>query len=76
MVWNDPFSGRAATYVHAYRRESAKGRWMLLDSDLIERPEPVSYAYVDGNNDKIVYVGRSGRILKVVRLPPADRIDD
>lgn len=67
VVWNTPFSGRNGTYVHTYRLDATR-RWHRVDTSFFERPEPMSYAYVDGNSADVVYVGPSGRTLKKLPL--------
>src|ERR1700741_3879553 len=68
VAWNCPFSGRNGTYVWAYINSAKTGRWQLLDSSFLERPEPLSYAYIDGHSESLQYVGTSGAVLKSLSL--------
>lgn len=68
VAWNCPFSGRAAHYTYAYRLSSATGKWHLLDASFFWGPENLSFAYVDGRLENLVYIGTEGSVLKTVPL--------
>ena len=68
VSWNCPFSGRNGRYAYTYVRSTSTGRWKLIDSSFFERPETLSFAYVDAVSERVAYVGLSGAVLKSVPL--------
>ncbi|HKA55085.1 MAG TPA: hypothetical protein VKJ47_15630 [Candidatus Binatia bacterium] len=68
VAWNSPFSGRRGFYSWAYVNRAKAGRWQLLDSSFFEHPETLSFAYVDGQSERLQYIGVKGTVLKSVPL--------
>lgn len=68
VAWNSPFSGRDGIYSWAYINSAKSGRWQLLDSSFFEQPETLSFVYVDGQSERLQYIGVRGGVLKSVSL--------
>lgn len=68
VVWNSPFSGPASNYAYSYRERARDHRWELLDFSFFPQPEFMSYAYLDGRNEKLVYISAGGKTLKTVAV--------
>jgi hypothetical protein len=60
IIWNCPFSGRAATYAYSYMKEG--GSWKLVLNRLIEGTNDLSVDY-DKESNSIVYKSSSGEIV-------------
>ena len=67
VISYDPFSGRAATYVHLYFYDD--DRWIRFNEEFIEGTHAVSFEIPVGKQ-QLVIRGASGAIVTTLPLPP------
>ena len=60
IIWNCPFSGRAATYAYSYIKDG--GSWKLALNRLIEGTNDLSVDF-DKESNSIVYKSSSGEVV-------------
>ena len=68
VTWNSPYSGRSGVYSNAFVRSKDGSVWSRVDASLFESVEPLAFAYVNPISRTLLYVGRSGMILKTIKL--------
>ena len=61
-VWYDPFSGRAACYLHAYYYDPQKAAWMLFIDRIIEGASDLS-AEMPSGRDVLVIRDSNAKVL-------------
>ena len=69
VAWNCPFSGVSSVLSYSFQQQEPGDGWKLLDFTRFEKPNNLSYVYLDANVGELVYVGDEGRKIKAVAVP-------
>ena len=70
VIWYDPFSGRAAVFVHSYRSDGK--RWKLLDSSVFDNTSTIS-VIADTAKRRFVYRGTKGQELLTIPFEKTEK---
>lgn len=68
-VWYDPFSGRAACFLHAYYYDPTRHEWILFIDRLLENQSDLS---AEMTHDSLIFRNSSGTVVlkePVLKLP-------